>query len=111
MNRDQLIHIVRASARITNETRFIVVGSQSILATRAELPDPLVFSMEADIYPRESPEKAIEIDGAIGEGSINERLVEIETMLARVDDLPVSPRERERVRMMLDGIAARVAKR
>ncbi|MFY9487682.1 MAG: DUF6036 family nucleotidyltransferase [Solirubrobacterales bacterium] len=70
MNRDQLIHIVRASARITDETRFVVVGSQLILATREDLPDPLVFSMEADIYPRESPEKAIEIDGGIGEGSM-----------------------------------------
>lgn len=70
MNRNQLIHIVRASARITDETRFVIVGSQSILAAREDLPDPLVFSMEADIYPREHPEKAIEIDGGIGEGSM-----------------------------------------
>lgn len=70
MNREQLIHIVRASADVTKETRFVIVGSQSILATREHLPDPLVFSMEADIYPRDNPEKAEAIDGGIGEGSM-----------------------------------------
>lgn len=70
MNREQLIHIVRASAEITNETRFVIVGSQSLLASHDDLPDPLVFSMEADIYPRDDPEMAIKIDGGIGEGSM-----------------------------------------
>lgn len=180
MNREQLIHIVRASADITNETRFVIVGSQSILATREDLPGPLVFSMEADIYPRENPEKATAIDGGIGEGSmfqstfgiyahgvgpetakcptgwedrlvpltlqdsdqaiiaeclephdlvlskcvagrerdwefaecaVEEELVDIHVLLARVDELPVTERDKERVRRMLDGLSKRVADR
>lgn len=177
MNRDQLIHIVRASADITNETRFVIIGSQSILATSEELPAPLVYSMEADIYPRDNPEKAVDIDSNIGEGSrfqdtfgfyahgvgpetakcpagwegrliplslkdgdreivaeclephdlvlskcvagrdrdwefaqcaVEAKLVEMEELLARVDELPVAPNDRERVRRMLNGIAKRI---
>ncbi|MFT4049354.1 MAG: hypothetical protein QM648_05880 [Solirubrobacterales bacterium] len=70
MNRDELIHIIRASAAITGETSFVIIGSQSILGSHEDLPDPLVVSMEADIYPKRNPEKAIAIDGAIGEGSM-----------------------------------------
>lgn len=70
MNRDELIHVVRASADITKETRFIVVGSQAILGTREDLPEEMVFSMEADLYPADAPSKAIQVDGGIGEGSI-----------------------------------------
>lgn len=70
MNREELIHVVRASAAITKETRFIVVGSQAILGSREDLPEEMVRSMEADLYPAEDPEKAIEVDGGIGEGSM-----------------------------------------
>lgn len=175
MNREQLIHVVRASAEITSETRFVIVGSQSLLGSCDDLPDPLVFSMEADIYPRDNPEKSIEIDGGIGEGSmfqdtfgyyahgvgpetakcpagwedrlvplilregdreicadclephdlilskcvagrerdwefarcaVEARLVDIQLLRSRVDDLPVSVADRERINRMLTGIAS-----
>lgn len=69
MKREELIHIVRASAEITGEDRFVIVGSQSILGSIDEPPAAMTFSREADIYPKNRPEKAILIDGAIGEGS------------------------------------------
>jgi hypothetical protein len=69
MTRDELEHIIRASADITDEYEFIIVGSQSILGPVPH-PDPVfTVSMEADIYPKEAPELAEKIDGAIGEGS------------------------------------------
>lgn len=69
MNREDLEHIIRASAEVTDQYEFIIVGSQSILGP---VPNPeAVFKMsaEADIYPYNAPELADRIDGAIGEGS------------------------------------------
>src|ERR1700751_6163272 len=67
MNRSQLEHIIRAASRISGDTEIVVIGSQAIHAQTGRLP-PIVFqSMEADVYPRNHPERADEIDGAIGE--------------------------------------------
>ena len=69
MTREELEHIIRASAGVTDQYEFIIVGSQSILGA---IPNPdAVFtaSAEADIYPLLAPELADKIDGAIGEGS------------------------------------------
>ena len=69
MTREELEHVIRASADITGQYEFIVIGSQSILGA---VPNPAaVFTMsaEADIYPLRAPELADKIDGAIGEGS------------------------------------------
>lgn len=69
MNRDELEHLIRASATITNEYEFVIVGSQSILG-QIPYPEPeFKMSAEADIYPRNAPELADKIDGNIGEGS------------------------------------------
>ena len=69
MRREDLLHVVAAAAEIVGEDEFVVIGSQSILGTFADAPASLLRSQEADIYPRASPEKAIEIEGAIGDGS------------------------------------------
>jgi hypothetical protein len=47
----------------------VVVGSQAILATIEDPPEELIRSTELDVYPRNDPERAIEIDRNIGEGS------------------------------------------
>ena len=70
MNRNQLEHIIRAAAGVANTDELIVVGSQSILGQFPSAPPLLTLSMEADVYPKEKPEDAIVIDGAIGELSI-----------------------------------------
>jgi hypothetical protein len=44
-------------------------GSQAILGTYPDAPDELLVSMEADVYPRQAPDKADELDGALGDGS------------------------------------------
>ena len=69
MTREQLEHIIRACAETTGQYEFVVVGSQSILGSVPEPPAVLAVSMEVDIYPRQAPELADEIEGAIGEGS------------------------------------------
>lgn len=69
MTRDELEHIIRASADITEQYEFIIVGSQSILGALPGAPEEFRASREADIYPLQRPELAEDIDGAIGEGS------------------------------------------
>lgn len=61
--------MVAAAAQIVHETDFVVVGSQSILGSFPQAPAALLRSQEADIYPRHAPDKAIQIEGALGDGS------------------------------------------
>ena len=70
MKRAQLEHILRASSAITEDTEFIVIGSQSILGQLPDAPAELLRSMEVDLFPKNKPEQSIAIDGAIGEGSM-----------------------------------------
>lgn len=67
MNIEQLRHLLRAAASVTGESVFIVIGSQAILGSHPDAPRSLRKSVEGDTYPRDHPEKAIEVDGAIGE--------------------------------------------
>jgi hypothetical protein len=67
MNPEQLRHILRAAAAVTGEKFFVVIGSQSILGSHPDAPRSLRRSVESDTYPKDHPEKAIELDGAIGE--------------------------------------------
>ncbi len=67
MRRDQMEHILRAAASITNEREFVVIGSQALLAALPDLGPPLDKSMELDLYPLNNPAAASLIDGTIGE--------------------------------------------
>jgi hypothetical protein len=67
MNRAALEHILRAAAAVTNQRDIVVVGSQALLGQYPNAPDPLLSSIEADVFPRADPAKSILIDGAIGE--------------------------------------------
>lgn len=66
MKRDELAHVLRASAAISNETSFVLVGSQAVLLLLEAPPAQLLASTEIDLYPALHPEKADLIDGAIG---------------------------------------------
>jgi len=68
VNRTDLEHIVRAAADVTGD-EIVVVGSQAILGQFPFAPETLLVSLEADAYPKHDPERAIEIDGALGDGS------------------------------------------
>jgi hypothetical protein len=66
----QLEHIIRAAAGNADVMDIVIIGSQSILGCFPDAPDELTVSIEADVYPKECPERSILIDGAIGELSI-----------------------------------------
>ena len=69
MRRSELEHLIRASGEIAGDDEIIIIGSQAILGQFPNAPVQLLMSMEADIYPKNIPEKADKVDGAIGEGS------------------------------------------
>jgi hypothetical protein len=68
VNRGDIEHVVRAAADIVND-EIVVIGSQAIVVQFDDLPESLLVSMEADVFPLRAPERAIEIDGALGDGS------------------------------------------
>ncbi len=67
MTRYQLEHIIRACADIADDDEIVVIGSQSILGRHPNAPAELCVSVEADVYPRNRPERWEVIDGSIGE--------------------------------------------
>ena len=69
MNVEQLKHIVRAASGVTDETVFVVVGSQAALIQHPSLPDTMAVSPELDIFPKFKPALAELIEGAIGRDS------------------------------------------
>ena len=48
---------------------FVMIDSQAILGPYPDAPEGLLRSQGADIYPRDDPERADDIEGALGDGS------------------------------------------
>ena len=69
MKRSELEHLIRACRESAADDEIIIIGSQAILGQFPDAPIRLLSSMEADVYPKNHPEKADQVDGAIGEGS------------------------------------------
>ena len=70
MRRDELEHIIRAAKGVTQQTEFVIIGSQAILGKFPHANADLLVSMEADVFPLRQPQLAEQIDGAIGERSM-----------------------------------------
>ena len=70
MQRLELEHVIRACGEIAGDDEFIIIGSQAILGQFPSAPLKFLMSMETDIYPKNMPDLADKIDGAIGEGSL-----------------------------------------
>jgi hypothetical protein len=67
MRRAELEHLIRAAATIADDDELIVIGSQAVLGQFPDAPAVLCVSTEADIYPKNHPERWDLIDGSIGE--------------------------------------------
>lgn len=67
MTREQLEHIIRAAATIAADDEIVIIGSQAILGQFPNAPAELLVSVEADVFPRNHPERADLVDGSIGE--------------------------------------------
>ncbi len=69
MTRLQLEHVIRAAGTIADDDDIVVIGSQAILGQFPHAPEEFLVSQEADVYPRNFPERSDLIDGTIGEAS------------------------------------------
>lgn len=70
MKRRDLEHVIRAAASIADDPDIIVIGSQAVLGSIPDAPPALLVSVEADVIPKNRPERAELIESAIGEGSL-----------------------------------------
>jgi hypothetical protein len=68
VTREQLEHVIRAAAAITGDDEIVVIGSTSVLGQFPDAPAEMLGSIEADIYPRNHPER-FELIDVIGEMS------------------------------------------
>lgn len=67
MTRPQLEHLLRAAAAVVDDDEIVVIGSQAVLGQFPAAPAEMLVSMEADLFPRNHPERSDLIDGSIGE--------------------------------------------
>ena len=67
MTRDQLEHAIRAACDVAEDTEVWVFGSQAILGEFPDAPEDLRTSIEVDMQPKNRPEMADLVDGALGE--------------------------------------------
>ena len=70
MNRSEVEHAIRAACDVADETELWVFGSQAILGEYPDAPASLRQSAELDVSPKNRPENADLIDGALGELSL-----------------------------------------
>ena len=49
MKKHQVDHVLRAAGRITGAKQFVIIGSQALHGTKADLADDLVRSVEVDL--------------------------------------------------------------
>lgn len=68
MTREEFEHVIRAAASVVDD-EIVVVGSQAILGQFPDAPPTLLRSLEVDLFPKHAPDRAIEIDGSLGDGS------------------------------------------
>lgn len=127
MRKADFDHVIAVAAALTDESEIVVIGSQAILGSVEDPPAAMLRSLETDLYPRDRPERADEIDGTLGDGSRfqatfgyyahgvgpetakapagwEDRLVRVEMprLLAEVEAMPLDARRREHVRAMLE---------
>ena len=67
MTRDELEHAIRAACDVAEDTELYVFGSQAILGQYPDAAGALRQSAEVDVTPKNRPENADRIDGALGE--------------------------------------------
>lgn len=67
MTRAELEHLIRAAATIADDDEIVIIGSQAILGQFPDAPAELLRSMEADVWPRNHPERWELVDGSLGE--------------------------------------------
>jgi hypothetical protein len=70
LTRDELEHAIRAACEVAEDTEVYVFGSQAILGQYPDASPELRQSAEADIAPKNHPERVDQLDAMLGELSL-----------------------------------------
>lgn len=76
LRRDDIDHILRAAASITNHRRFVVIGTGAVIIAARHIPAAMMLTPEIDLYADglADPEPVSDlIDATIGHGSMFHR--------------------------------------
>src|SRR5260221_11781519 len=68
MKKQQVDHVLRAAGRITGETQFVIIGSQSLHGKFPDIADDIVRSVEVDLIAKRNSDRT-EWLNAIGQDS------------------------------------------
>ncbi len=75
MELEKVDHILRAAGKVTGQTHFVLVGSAAIFAWRADIPDEMALTREADLFAYDVPDSAEaariadDLDAVLGQAS------------------------------------------
>lgn len=72
MNADALFALLAEARRHCGHTQYVVVGSLSVLGVSevSAIPADMVLSIDADCYTLTDPGRALDLQDALGEGSV-----------------------------------------
>jgi hypothetical protein len=71
MRKKKIDHILRAAAAVTKQQKFVLVGSEEVIARAKNIPLGMMFTPEIDIYAPDADDIELVselIDGNIGQG-------------------------------------------
>jgi hypothetical protein len=75
LRKQDIDHILRAAAAITNQSSFVLIGTGAVIATARHIPAFLMMTSEIDLYVEGDDSEIFSdlIDATIGQGSIFHR--------------------------------------
>ncbi len=75
MKRSHLFALFEQAQKLSEHQDFVVVGSLAILGTQdeGELPADMCMSVDIDCYTKADPSRILDLQGALGEGSVFHR--------------------------------------
>ena len=107
MKRDQLEHAIRAACDVAEDTEVWVFGSQAILGEFPDAPEALRASIEVDMQPKNRPDRAGLVDGALGEMSQFHKTNDFYVHGLIIDDEALPKGWEHRAKPVVDEIATR----
>jgi hypothetical protein len=107
VTRDQLEHAIRAACDVAEDSEVWVFGSQAILGEFPDAPEVLRASIEVDMQPKNRPDNADLVDGALGEMSQFHKTHDFYVHGLLIDDSAFPQGWQRRAKPVVDEISTR----
>ena len=75
LRKENIDHILRAAAAVTNQSSFVLIGTGAVIATARHVPASMMMTPEIDLYVEGDDNETFShlIDATIGQGSMFHR--------------------------------------